>query len=567
MEKIFKKSLALVLSAALCLTALVGCLTVSAEGTTAKPTYALDAVEGKPGDTVTVTADITNVSEVCAHLIDIVFPTDLTLGKVTDSLGNTYLSYEAWVADGSNSETPYYNPVANTDGNHVRLVEFINWPSGGDAISTTSMKFFFECTIPTGATSGTVYDIIPTVQAGKYDDDTNLMDVALTPGKVTVTTATVCEHDWKFVSAVPATAEVAGTINFKCSKCEETNTESLAYNRPNAILSIGGSAQSEIVFRLSAYANLLKADDTTKTSTFVVVEKTNHTSADDFTTETNVYGYSEATVSGNTITWNVGVPSNHMTETILTTVYSKLGDQWYNGLQTSKTFSDFALDLIKKDGTADEIRTLLVDAVNYGAAAQTATGHYESNLANAQFGEYQYNGSTPYGSDTTVIPEATNNSTTNNSGDILFVGIGLEGDSKIVLRPQILPHPTKFTGDVNDIVIVATYTDSVNVVRNVAFYNDEAALSKLPADIVIDSTAKLTSASKGYFIPLSTIASNEMDVTVTFQAYVGGVSNSSSACSVVDAVARMRTTVNEKQVAVINALLRYGNSAKIAFSK
>lgn len=564
MEKIFKKSLALILSAALCLTALVGCLTVSAEGTTAKPTYALDAVEGKPGDTVTVTANITNATEVCAHLIDIVFPKDLTIGDVTDSLNRTYLTVEQWKATGNNSEIPVYNVFEDAKGKHIRFVEFVNWPNT-TVVSNLTVNIQFK--IPTGATSGTVYDIIPTVQAGKYDDDTNLMDVALTPGKVTVTTATVCEHDWKFVSAVPATAEVAGTINFKCSKCEETNTESLAYNRPNAILSIGGSAQSEIVFRLSAYANLLKADDTTKTSTFVVVEKTNHTSADDFTTETNVYGYSEATVSGNTITWNVGVPSNHMTETILTTVYSKLGDQWYNGLQTSKTFSDFALDLIKKDGTADEIRTLLVDAVNYGAAAQTATGHYESNLANAQFGEYQYNGSTPYGSDTTVIPEATNNSTTNNSGDILFVGIGLEGDSKIVLRPQILPHPTKFTGDVNDIVIVATYTDSVNVVRNVAFYNDEAALSKLPADIVIDSTAKLTSASKGYFIPLSTIASNEMDVTVTFQAYVGGVSNSSSACSVVDAVARMRTTVNEKQVAVINALLRYGNSAKIAFSK
>ena len=40
MEKIFKKSLALILSAALCLTALVGCLTVSAaEGDTTKPVY------------------------------------------------------------------------------------------------------------------------------------------------------------------------------------------------------------------------------------------------------------------------------------------------------------------------------------------------------------------------------------------------------------------------------------------------------------------------------------------------------------------------------------------------
>lgn len=562
MEKIFKKSLALVLSAALCLTALLGCLTVSAEGTAAKPTYALNAVEGKPGDTVTVTANITNAMEVCAHLIDIVFPKDLTIGDVTDSLNRTYLTVEQWEATGNDSEIPAYNVFEDAEGKHIRFVEFVNWPNT-TVVSDLTVNIQFK--IPAGATAGTVYTLTPTVQAGKYDDDTKLMDVALTPGKITVTTATVCEHDWKFVSAVPATAEVAGTINFKCSKCEETNTESLAYNRPNAILGTGGSAESEIVFRLSAFGNLLKTDDVTKT--FVVVEKTNHTSADAFTKQQFVYDYSEATVSGNTITWNVGVSANCMTETVTANVYSKLGDQWYNGMESSKTFSDFALELVKKNGTDAKIKTLVVDAVNYGAAAQVATNHYKSNLANAQFDEYQYNGSTPYGSDTTVIPEATNNSKNNNTGNMLFVGVGLECDSKIILRPQILPHPTNFTGNVNDIVVVASYTDSLNVVRNIAFYNDESALSKLPSSIVIEDVVKLTTAAKGYYVPLSTIASNEMDVTVTFQAYVDGVENSSSTCSVEDAVAKIRTSGTEDQVAVVNALLRYGNSAKTAFSK
>ena len=57
MEKIFKKSLALILSAALCLTALVGCLTVSAaEGDTTKPVYSVNSVEGAAGAEVEVVA-------------------------------------------------------------------------------------------------------------------------------------------------------------------------------------------------------------------------------------------------------------------------------------------------------------------------------------------------------------------------------------------------------------------------------------------------------------------------------------------------------------------------------
>ena len=92
MEKIFKKSLALVLSAALCLTALIGCLTVSAEGTS-DPTYVIENVTGAPGETVQVEAKLTNIAAVCAHLLDIVFPADFTVNGVTDSNNQTYLDF------------------------------------------------------------------------------------------------------------------------------------------------------------------------------------------------------------------------------------------------------------------------------------------------------------------------------------------------------------------------------------------------------------------------------------------------------------------------------------------
>lgn len=339
MEKIFKKSLALVLSAALCLTALVGCLTVSAEGTTAKPTYALDAVEGKPGDNVTVTADITNVSEVCAHLIDIVFPTDLTLGKVTDSLGNTYLSYEAWVAAGSNSETPYYNPVANTDGNHVRLVEFINWPSGDDAISTTSMKLYFECTIPTGATAGTVYDIIPTVQAGKYDDDTNLMDVALTPGKITV-----------------ASADTEVNVTFRHN--------------------INFASKLDILFAVptSSFADC--------ESVYIVVEKELYdtTGAVTGTETTTINEYDLTSLSGHYAFYYGGTLAKEMGSKVTAVVYGVKADGTKVYTQRDNySVLDYVKNRLSKT-TNEKEKTALVNLMDYGTAAQNYFKYNTSNL-------------------------------------------------------------------------------------------------------------------------------------------------------------------------------------------
>ena len=138
MEKIFKKSLALVLSAALCLTALLGCLTVSAEET-ANPSYVLNDVAGAPNSDVTVTATLTNIIKVCAHYIDVVFPSDFTINGVTDNLGNTYLEYSEWEKT-ADADKGCYKLVEDTDGTHVRMVEFVNWDED-TAVDSMDLSF------------------------------------------------------------------------------------------------------------------------------------------------------------------------------------------------------------------------------------------------------------------------------------------------------------------------------------------------------------------------------------------------------------------------------------------
>ena len=262
MEKIFKKSLALVLSAALCLTALVGCLTVSAEETTAKPTYKLGTVEGKPGDTVKVTANITNATEVCAHLIDIVFPTDLTIGAVTDSLNRTYLTVEQWEATGNNSEIPAYNLFEDAEGKHIRFVEFVNWP---DTTVVSDLTVNIEFKIPEGATAGKVYDLTPTIQAGKYDDDTKLMDVVTTAGTITVTTASH-EHTFDETANEIVTFDSTGiTYNKVCTSDEQL----VAVSKDTSDDAI---AVATIATKFTAYSAVNDVDGGTFTIDFALPE-------------------------------------------------------------------------------------------------------------------------------------------------------------------------------------------------------------------------------------------------------------------------------------------------------
>lgn len=536
MEKIFKKSLALVLSAALCLTALVGCLTVSAEGTAAKPTYALNAVEGKPGDTVTVTADITNVSEVCAHLIDIVFPTDLTLGKVTDSLGNTYLSYEAWVAAGSNSETPYYNPVAKTDGNHVCLVEFINWPSGDDAISTTSMKFFFECTIPTGATAGTVYTLTPTVQAGKYDDDTKLMDVEVTPGKVTVTTATVCEHDWKFVSAVPATYDstgetAKGSITFKCSKCEATDTEEVSYLKASTLATpeIGLGSTTELKLRLTTknYGN--------STDGYVQVTHTYLNGAAPSVFSLNI---NEAELSTNYI-WNVAVRTVNFTEEFNTTLYTKRDGVWVSGNARAFSIQSAAMSVVK--GSVETYKTVAANLLKMGAEAQKAFDYATDNLADAQLtGSYAdyVTTTTP-----TIEKNDTNYSPVQNAKANKKVGfrtpsIGLSDSTMF----NIVAVTTYYEGATDDLKLKLSYTS-----YNGATVNRTLALAEVSAN--------------NYDVSYGMTAPN-LRVPVSIQVFNGDTAVSDVA---IYSIESLLTLTNEKYSKLANAMINYSDSVKEVF--
>ena len=405
MEKIFKKSLALVLSAALCLTALVGCLTVSAEGTAAKPTYALDAVKGKPGDTVIVTATLSNLNKVTAQHIKVTFPAGLEIGNITDGNGGVYTRLtETTDVDDPNLVGLYSKTTTADNGTLIQFVDFVNWPNADGTYTNVveSLVVKFAVTISTEAVAGHVYDITAAVDAADYDAD-KLMDVALTPGKITVTTATVCEHEWKFVSAVPATGSdnsantetSKGSITLQCSKCDVEKTEPVNYNYYARSSTVGLNLESETIMRFGAryekdFSRITTGANITKG--YIVLDQSRNGNPVNNIVTSFADCDNAVDATGNKVyNAKIGLIAVAMSDDVSSNVYAydETTKAWYNGITITSSIASSGLGIISKNTTGDLQKTMIVNLLNYGAAAQIFKNVNTENLANAAIDSYQ----------------------------------------------------------------------------------------------------------------------------------------------------------------------------------
>lgn len=206
MEKIFKKSLALVLSAALCLTALVGCLTVSAEGASATVTVGSvevnsDATTAKVPVTITATGD-----GIAAAMFELkVDTTKINLSGLWEDIA-TNIKTE--------SDSIGINVSVSNDGDNVTtvasedvyrfIVEGVD-PTSGENVSIkqfTNASFDLTFNIASGATGENAIEFVKdahaqacnagkfNIETGKFDgSDEALVPLTGTNGKVTVKAA------------------------------------------------------------------------------------------------------------------------------------------------------------------------------------------------------------------------------------------------------------------------------------------------------------------------------------------------------------------------------------------
>lgn len=285
MEKIFKKSLALVLSAALCLTALVGCLTVSAADETT-PAYAIGTdAKGKVGDTVEVIAEYTNISTVCGHYVTVTFPANFTVKEVYQAKesadGETYKLLTAY-KEGSEENWQYKMDVVEgkTAIKSCDIINFFASEGSEHNVTTGSLKFKFVVTI--GEVVVGEYPVTIAVEAASQDE--MWITPVITNGKITVEANTPAHtyadawsydetehwhactvdghtdvadkaaHEWNDgeITTEP-TATASGVKTYTCTVCKATKTEEIPYKN----ITFGHTLQLKTIEPWGIYFNAI----------------------------------------------------------------------------------------------------------------------------------------------------------------------------------------------------------------------------------------------------------------------------------------------------------------------
>lgn len=545
MEKIFKKSLAIMVSAAICLTALIGCLTVSAER--GEGTITVGTVEGKAGDSVTVPVELKYTSSqenglgIAAALFDVKFDTNvLTITKIErEDPTNDAIAYmvEWRTTDGDKSS------IDVRDG-AVRILAV-----GKDKTAVVpSMSLNLTFTINSGAPAGASNITIENLQAcdygtadinGIYDaSNEDMISMSATNGSVTVAEDQTCEHNnLEYVSSVPATEEAEGTITFRCADCTETIVKPVSYYAYYATATATPQYESEVLLSFSAKEDHLSSQGAYSDG-FVVLEKENA----DAEASKYVYTFDEAdtTIVDNAKSWSVGLPAKTFTDNITSTVYVEYNGEWYSGIQVTQNLMGYASLIF--DAVSGTEKKLIADLANYGAAAQIHFDYNVDNLATEMLTAEQLafatDGIAEYADDLDNQYDLENDK-------IFTVAIALSAESKLTINYEFLTN--NYVGNLSDLTAQVTFTNAHNELKTFTYTN---------VDFYTISTNR-------YGLNFDELAAYDLRKPVTIAFYEKDVKVS---CDTVYSAQSMADYANENNYAtteinLYNEMLQYCDSA------
>ena len=170
MKKILKKSLACAVSAALCMTAIVGCLTARAD--TVTPAVTVVSATAEPGESISVPVQFTGLNDVAGLQATITVDT-LTLTAASSNVFNTT------------------NDNISVVGNTVKIADTLNgFVANVEAITGDTLNL--SITVPANTEVGTYNITLSDVMFCDYEE--NELAGTITSGTVTVTAPHV--HDF-----------------------------------------------------------------------------------------------------------------------------------------------------------------------------------------------------------------------------------------------------------------------------------------------------------------------------------------------------------------------------------
>ena len=227
-----------------------------------------------------------------------------------------------------------------------------------------------------------------------------------------------------------------------------------------------------------------------------------------------------------------GINAMEMGDEFTATLYGlKANGDIYCGEVFTDSIQDYLIRKIDAEDSSDELRTLAVDMLNYGAAAQVNFGYDVENLVNAKLTEEQR----AYGTD--EIPEAIDAMSSTNDGVKLMTNVSLQ--SKVMLYVSSMYT----TEDASNLKFVITDMES--------------------GDVIAEMDAQEVRANAWRCI-FSEVGASQMRKLIGIELQDNGVKVSNTVVwSVESYVAQIRNsdTSSEELRNIVNAMLIYGDSA------
>lgn len=452
--KKFLRSLSLVMALVMCFTMVFTAAVSAEEDTTTTPVYqvAIDGDTVAPGEEATI--DVT-ASGLLNTVAAIHFEIDLgELTFVDAAPGNVEVS-DSYLKSSEDGLVKYVVESPITDGKAEGFADGV----------------LFSIIVKAPETAGT-YDVVFTdnieVQACNVDEEA--LTLTKVNGAVVVEAEEPeCEHEWEFVSAVPATDDgtTDGSITFDCALCDESKTEVVKYNVYFTIIRKILNLESEISILFESqtqYVNILG----THSDLYFVYEQ-EVVGADPIV---GVMHKSEGNVISDGISFPVGIKSTCMNDEVVGYQYVKVGDQWYTGMASPYsvvTYAQEAFTTFAGDSYAN-LRTAVVDMLRYGSAAQTAFGYDAENLAiNHLTAEQQAEGSSTLAND--PVNQYVN--TAAGSEEAFFYDQQLDASQRVLMDLKF--YAGGYTGDKDAMTVKVTYTDFNGNDREETYVNKTVA--------------------------------------------------------------------------------------------
>lgn len=251
-----------------------------------------------------------------------------------------------------------------------------------------------------------------------------------------------------------------------CDRCGDTYTEEHTFVEGVCVCQAYEMPQ-ELKFKYASLTlssdisiNFYVADETLEDwdAPYVVFSKAK------YDTEGNITGYDTETVSSYTekdgchvYTFH-GITSMEMSSAVTATLYATSGGTLASSKTVSYSVLTYATNQLQRS-TDTKLKVLLVDLLNYGAAAQTYWTYNMANLANGNLTAEQQ----ALATQTAPTLESCKALTPNEGATVHFSSATLSLKEKVMINYYL--DLMYYTGDVNDLQVKISYEETDGVVR------------------------------------------------------------------------------------------------------